>query len=141
MHQLSFRLTAQRGSATLEFAALTVVLVTLMLLGVDYARMMVQYDTLVKSARAAARYASTQASTASTAPAKCLAVFGNTACTGTAVVPGLSTSNVAVAYGVFDGSTNKVTATISGLAYQAGFSALAISITFEPISAVMTQPN
>jgi Flp pilus assembly protein TadG len=137
----------QAGAAVLEFAVLMAVLVTFMLLVAEYGRLMMHYETLVKSARAAARYAATQAPGTNTLQAKCLAVTGSLnvsagACaTTTPLLVGLGTSNVAVTTGSIDASTATVKVRISGLAYVPAFTTLGLSISFEPIDAVMPQPK
>lgn len=137
---------SQSGAAVLEFALLMLVLVTLMLLGIEYARLVQQYDALTQGARAAARYASTQAPGTHTLEAKCLAITGSSGtsgsdCSGSAIVPGLTLSNVAITTGTLDASTATVGATIAGLAYTPAFTSLGVSIAFGPISAVMPQPK
>lgn len=94
----------QRGAAAVEFA---LVLIPLLVLGfgvVEYGRAIYYYDTVVKSARAAARYiapydpsnATTFAAAASSA--RCLAVAGKTTCGASDVplAPGLTTANVRI---------------------------------------------
>ena len=145
--QGSCRLSRQRGFAAIEFAILMAVLMTMMTVAVDYSRLMLHYETLVKAARAAARMASSQVSTDSTLPARCLAVYGSSgvsggACAGsTPLVPGLALGNVTIAYASQDSVSNKVTATISGLTYTGAFSTLGLSINLEDIVAVVTQPK
>lgn len=137
----------QAGAAVLEFAVLMIVLVTMMLFTAEYGRLMMQYETLVKSARAAARYASTQPPGTNTLQAQCLAISGSTsvsagACsTTTPLLTGLTTSNVAITAGTLDATTATVKVRISGLAYTPAFTTLGLSITFEPIDAVMPQPK
>jgi Flp pilus assembly protein TadG len=138
---------AQAGAAVLEFAVLMAVLVTFMLLVAEYGRLMMQYQTLVKSARAAARYASTQPPGTNTLQAQCLAVTGSLAVSGTAcatttpLLTGLGTSNVALSTGTLDATTATVKVRVSGLVYVPAFTTLGLSITFEPIDAVMPQPK
>lgn len=87
-----------RGAATVEFALLVIPLLLLGFGGAEYGRALYQYNALVKSVRDSARYLSQYAPTVPatypTSQAKCLAVFGNTACTGAALAPGLTTSMV-----------------------------------------------
>lgn len=90
---------AQRGVAAVEFGLMLVPMLLMVFGVVEFGRAFYQYDTLTKSTRAAARYLS-QYSPADanypTAAAKCLAVYGNTACTGPVLVPGLTTSMVVI---------------------------------------------
>jgi Flp pilus assembly protein TadG len=89
----------QRGAAAVELALLTgLLLLPVTFIGVDAGRVYVEYDTLVKSVRDAARYLSENApgDAASIAAAKCLAVHGTTDCTGPALATGLTTDQVTV---------------------------------------------
>lgn len=89
----------QRGLAAVEFALLLGPML-LMLLGVaEFGRAIYQYDTLTKATRSAARYLSAYSPldvAYPTAAAKCLAVYGNTACSGSPLSPGLATSQVVI---------------------------------------------
>lgn len=84
------------GVAALEFALLIVPLVMFTLTTVEASRALYYYNTLLKSTRDAARYLTMQAPGTSIDEAKCLAVYGNTTCSGTAVVPGLTVGMVGV---------------------------------------------
>ena len=142
---------AQRGVAAVEFGLLITLLVSLVLAASEFGRAMVQYDTVVKGARAASRYLSQGAAGDSTAitAAKNLVVYGSTTATGTALVPGLTTamvgvcdaSNCAANAHQFTGQTyvNVVSVTVSGLQFQSLASWLLPNFTFAPIVATMTQ--
>lgn len=145
---------AQRGVAVIEFA-LTLTLLTTLFFGVcEYGRAMYQYNTVVKSGRAATRYLTQYAAGDATAiaNAKCLAVYGQIApCSGTPLVPGLTTLKVTVCDASIDackathaqqatafGLINLVTVTISGLQFQPLVSAVP-AFTFGSIHATMSQ--
>jgi Flp pilus assembly protein TadG len=92
-----------RGAVIVEFALLLLPLL-LMVFGVaEYGRALYQYNSLVKSVRDSARYiAQHNPNDASAYPvaldnARCLAVHGNTGCSGPALLPGLATSMVSIA--------------------------------------------
>jgi len=132
----------QRGTATIEFALLGMVLVTLMLGASEFGRAMLQYNTLVKAVRSAARYASNYADSATVrTAAQNLVVYGKATAgaSGSEAVPGLKVANVSVTYATQDALSNKVAVTVSGLTFQPLASWLLPSFTFGTITAVMTQ--
>lgn len=89
---------SQRGSMAVEFALVAIPML-FMLLGItELGRATFTYDTLAKSARTAARHLSVHnaGDLTAIAAAKCLAVYGNPGCTGTALAPGLTTAMVDV---------------------------------------------
>lgn len=96
----------QRGIATIEFAIAAPVLLLLLLATAEIGRVLFQYNALVKTVRDAARYAATNASVGTTRivnittqvrnQARNLVVTGNTAGTGSALLPGLTVANVTV---------------------------------------------
>lgn len=86
----------QRGVAAVELGILLLPL-TLLTFGVtEFGRAIYQYNTLVKATRDATRFLSGQGAgdPADVTVAQCLVVYGNRACTGNALVPGLSASMV-----------------------------------------------
>lgn len=85
----------QRGVAIVEFALIVPILLVLMFIVTEFGRAMMQYNTIAKSARDAARYLSIQLPGTKIAEAKNLVVYGNPAGTGSPLVPGLTVSNVA----------------------------------------------
>jgi Flp pilus assembly protein TadG len=96
----------QCGTATVEFAVTLPVLLLLMLSAVDVGRMLSQYNVLTGAVRNACRYAASNAAVGSTgvititpqlqlATANLVAT-GTVGGSGTAVLPGLSASNVSV---------------------------------------------
>lgn len=97
---------AARGIATIEFAICAPVLVFLMLATAEVGRLLFQYNTLTKTVRDGVRYAATNASVGTTrvvnittqvrTDTRNLVVTGNTAGTGSAVLPGLTVNNITV---------------------------------------------
>jgi Flp pilus assembly protein TadG len=95
-----------RGLATVEFALCAPVLLFLMLATAEVGRFLFQYNTLAKAVRDGARYAVINAAVGTTRivnistetrnATRNLVVTGNTAGTGTALLPGLAVANVTV---------------------------------------------
>lgn len=159
----------QRGAALVEFAILLPVLLTLFGGMVELGHAIYQYETLTKSARNAARYLSQFSPLDANYPiasAQCLAVYGNTGCTGSPLVPNLSASNVVVCdrsnssgcpggtflgYSVYDADNNASSGTleesidlvqvkITGYTYSSIQSIFNLGgLTFGDISVVMRQ--
>jgi len=142
----------QRGVAAVEFGLLLVPLVLLAFGITEYGRAMYQYNALAKGARSAVRYLSQQTpgDAAKIGTAKCLAVYGNDGCSGSPLVPGLTTSFVSVCdstscagshrnQSTGSGSVDLVTVTVSGVAFTSLVPSLIPSITFGDISATMRQ--
>ena len=135
----------------MEFAILLPVLLLIVFGITEFGRALYSYNTLVKSVRDAARYVMIQQpGGGADAAAQCLAVHGNTACSGPALAPGLTTAMVSVCDwqrcpGTHQSQgaapvVNLVTVTISGYTFQsfvpfvtAGLS----SFAFAPISTTM----
>lgn len=143
---------SQRGVAAVELAIVSTLLILLLAGGSELGRAIFQYNTVVKGARAAVRYLSlsTAGNAAAITAAKCLAVRGTTDCTGTALVPGLTTGMVSVcdaancaathfAQLTGTGSVDLVTVTITGLQFQSLLPGLIPSFNFEPVTATMRQ--
>jgi Flp pilus assembly protein TadG len=88
----------QSGVAAVELAIVMIPLTFMAFGATEFGRALYQYDTLVKSTRDAVRFLSTQAAgdPDDVTTAKCLAVYGTTDCTGSAVVPGLTLAMVDV---------------------------------------------
>ena len=103
-----FGARSERGLAMVEFAICTPVLFFLMLATAEVGRMIYQYNTLSKSVRDGARFAVTDAAVAGgttrvvaitnqvRTQTRNLVVSGNTAGTGTPLLPGLTADNVSV---------------------------------------------
>jgi hypothetical protein len=149
----------QQGVAAVEFGILIIPL-TLMLFGLtEYGRAIYQYNTLVKATRDAARYLSTVEKGNGWTEARCLARYGNTACTGPLLAPDLADDKVFICDASIDacaathasvstgsGAVNLVTVTISGFEFHSlinfpvgGLSIGAPNITFSDISNTMRQ--
>lgn len=147
-------LTKHCGVAAIEFAFLLFPLIFVAFGITEFGRAMFQYDTLTKSVRNAARYLSTQAPGMRYAEARCLAVYGNDACSGDPLVPGLATSMVNIcdaqscvgthrAVSTGSGAVNLVTVTIGPPATRYPFVSIVPfvvpDIDFGPIGVTMRQ--
>lgn len=154
----------QRGVAAVELALILPLLLAILFGITEFGRAIYTYNTMAKSARAAARYLSTQAAgnTNAWATAKNLVVYGNPLGTGAALVPGITAGMVVIcdaticAANLFQGSDptiNSVTVTITGFTftpildllkftrfYTGGTNSIA-SITFDNISVTMRQQS
>jgi Flp pilus assembly protein TadG len=110
-------LRRQAGTAAIELAILTAVLVPLTLGVTELGRAMYQYNSLIKASRDAARYLSGQAPGDATdiGIAQCLAVYGKRTCSGTTLLPGLTTAMVTVCDSVSCAGTHANQATGSGV--------------------------
>ncbi len=94
----------QRGVASIEFALLLVPLLIIAFGVLEYGRLLYHYDTVVKSARAAARLIAQRnpdepsSYTTALSEARCLAVYGVLQCTQNQepLVPGLELSHVRI---------------------------------------------
>lgn len=87
------------GVAAVEFALLLIPMLVLCFGIVEYGRAIYQYNTLAKGVRDAVRLLAQNNPADTTYPttaARCLAVYGNTACTGQALVPGLTVNDVVI---------------------------------------------
>ncbi len=91
------------GAITVEFALLLIPMILLGFGVAEYGRALYQYNTLVKTVRASARLLSHYNPADATAyslvldEARCLATHGNVNCSGTSLVPGLTTEMVGIA--------------------------------------------
>lgn len=147
---------AERGVAAVEFAIMLSLLVTILLGASEFGRAMYQYDTLVKNTRSAARYLSQFApgDTVAQGQAANLAVYGQTAGGGQALVPGLTVAKVSICdasncanakqqpfppTGTVLGHVNLVTVTITGVQFQSLATWILPNITFDAIHATMPQ--
>jgi Flp pilus assembly protein TadG len=154
----------ENGAAAIEFAILLIPLLVIVTGITEIGRAMYYYNTLTKSVRDAARLLSTQAPTdpdyaTLKATAACLAVYGNSGCSGSALVPGLSETMFSVcdaascpethsAVATGTGAINLVTVTIGATGNEYTFTSLAAfapalfgvpSIQFSAISVTMRQ--
>ena len=92
----------EQGVQLLELAIVLPLLLLLFGSIAEFGRYFYEYTTAAKGARAGARYLISKSATSDAnnweAIAKNLVVYGNTAGSGTPVLPGLSTANVQVQY-------------------------------------------
>lgn len=165
MNQLSFArspvrrsLRREAGTVAIELAILATVLVPLVLGVTELGRAIYEYNSLTKATRDATRYLSSQGpnEAADIAIAKCLVVHGTQDCSGSTLLPGLTTAMVAVCDSVScagthanqptgSGVINLVTVTVSGYTFTpvvplSVFSNLSGStITFSDVSTTMRQ--
>ncbi len=148
--------TRQSGVAIVEFALTLPLLLLLTMITTEFGRAIYQYNTIVKSVRGAVRYLSSQTpSSALTADptaitaATNLVVYGNTAGTGTSLVPGLTVGNVTTPTWQTTGSVpliNTVTITVTGYTFQplvhgSIFGIVFGDMTFGDITATMRCPS
>lgn len=97
--------THQHGLALVELALSIAFLLSIAFGITEFGRAINQYNSLAKAARDASRFLSVRDPAAAGAvdDAKCMAVFGNPACGGTPLVPGLATAMVSVCYATLVG--------------------------------------
>jgi len=91
----------ERGTQLLEVAIVIPILLLLFGAVAEFGRYFYEYTTAAKAARVGARYLASKSVNSSTnyeVVAKNLVVFGNTAGTGSPVLPGMTTGNVNVEY-------------------------------------------
>jgi Flp pilus assembly protein TadG len=146
---------SMRGGAAVEFALLLIPMLLLAFGVAEYGRAIYQYNTLVKTVRDSARLLS-QHSPADAAAyslalneATCLAVHGNTGCTGPSLAPGLTAGMVEIAsVSAMTGAGTPITLVevrITGYVFNFVFNPLRLvgnaadSITFGDIQATMRQ--
>lgn len=139
-----------RGVAAVEFALLLMPMVLMAFGASEYGRAIYTYNTLDKTVRDAARHLSQHGpgDAAIQAEARCLAVYGNTGCTGTALAPGLTIAAVALcdaqscpgthaAQATGSGAANLVSAAINNYAYTSMVEFVMPSLNFNSISSTM----
>lgn len=141
---------ASRGVAAVELALLLTPLVLLAFGATELGRAIYSYNTLDKTVRDGVRHLSQHGpgETGIAAEARCLAVYGNTGCSGSAIAPGLTTANVTIcdavlcpgthaSVGTGLGSVNLVTVSITSYAYTSTVGFVIPSMVFNNISATM----
>lgn len=138
----------QEGTALIEFALILPLLIILVFLTTEFGRAYYQYNTIAKSVRQAARYLSMRSPNVDVDKARNIVVYGNTAGTGTPLVPGLSLSNVPTPTWSTTGSyptLNTVTVTVTGYTFVPivkGVSWIAFDdIAFGSIQATLRSPT
>lgn len=123
-----------RGAITVEFALLLIPLLLVTFGVAEYSRALYQYNTLVKTVRDSARYISQHnpADAASYAlalnDARCLAVHGNTGCTGPSLAPGLTAGMVGIT-----STTTTTTAGTSITLVEVRITGYAFDFVFNPL--------
>ena len=143
----------QRGVAAVELAVLLTPLVLMLFGATELGRAVYTYNVLDKTVRDAARHLSQHGvgDTTIAGQAICLAVYGTTDCSGTAVATGLTKSMVMVCDATQlspctttysnqptgSGSINLVSVTITGYAFKSLASFVIPNITFKPVSVTM----
>ena len=140
----------QRGVAAVEFALLLPLLLAMIFGTTELGRAIYTYNTLDKAVRDAARHLSQHGPGEATiqAEARCLAVYGNTSCSGAALAPGLTTSSVQICDAISCpgtnanqstglGSVNLVTVSIQGYSYGSVVQYVIPNMTFNNISATL----
>lgn len=148
-----------RGAVIVEFALLLIPLLLIAFGVAEYGRALYQYNTLVKTVRDSARFISQHnPADAASYPvalndARCLAVYGNTGCSGPSLAPGLTTDMVAITStaGITDAGTSITLAEvrITGYTFNFAFNPLRLAgglvgnaadtIPFNDIHATMRQ--
>lgn len=132
-----------RGVAAVEMAILLVPLVIMCFGMVELGRAFYHYNGLVKSAREASRYLSMHSRGSNHAEARCLAVYGNTDCSGEPTVPGLEPGMVKIGYELAVstgyGSIDLVTVSIEGFPFTSLTAMPIDSMTFGAIASTMRQ--
>lgn len=132
-----------KGVAAVEMAILLIPLVIMTFGMAELGRAFYYYNGLVKSAREASRYLSMHSRGTNEAQARCLAVHGNTNCSGEAVVPGLQTGMVKIRYELAVptgyGSLDMVTVRIENFPFSTLTAMPIDAMTFGPIASSMRQ--
>ena len=124
-HNPSVRKSRQRGQTLVEFALVSLLFFVVLIGLVEFARALWTWNTIVQATRAGARFAVVETPVASDTTVKNYVVYLNAAGTGSAVLPGLTTSNVQVSY--FKHANPPVAATTVSEKYNADI--VQISIT------------
>lgn len=141
----------QSGAVVVELALFLMPLLVLAFGITEFGRAMYQYNAIAKGVRDSARHLSQYApgDTTRIGEAKCLAVYGNLDCSGTALVPGMSESLVVVRDRTSDasynlqstgrGTLNLVGVEVAGFQFESAAPFFVPNITFKPIHATMLQ--
>ena len=141
----------QRGAAAVEMGIVLIPLVLLAFGVTELGRAIYQYNTLVKATRDASRFLSAQGAgdPNDAVTARCLVVHGNQGCTGTPLVPYLTTGMVDVLDSSNSGShlnqatgsgvINLVTVRVTGYPFTSLVPFAVPNITFGPLGTTMRQ--
>jgi len=150
MKPLTTHRSGTRGVAAVEFGFLLMPLLMVVFGATELGRAIYTYNTLDKTIRDAARHLSQHSpgDVNIATQARCLAVHGNTTCTGPALAPGLTTGDVDIcdatscpgthanqSYGL--GTMNLVTVSIDGYAFNSVVEFVVPSLNFNNISTTM----
>jgi Flp pilus assembly protein TadG len=149
MRRRTLRHTA-RGTAAIEFGLLIAPLILMIFGTTEVGRAIYTYNTLDKSVRDAARHLSQHGpgDTTIATQARCLAVYGNTGCTGAVLAPGLTTGAVTICDAATcpgthasqptgSGVVNLVTVTVTGYAFNSVMDGFVPDITFSDIAVTL----
>jgi Flp pilus assembly protein TadG len=149
-HATRFAPAPRRGVAAIEFALLLPILMALVFGTTELGRAIYTYNTLAKTVRDSARHLSQHGpgDAAIAAEARCLAVYGNTTCSGNALAPGLTTAAVQICDSITCpgthnaqptglGSMNLVTVTVVGYAFNSIVDFVIPDVGFGNISATL----
>jgi Flp pilus assembly protein TadG len=145
--------TRQQGSLVVELALVILLLVPLTFGVTEYGRAIYQYNAIAKGVRDGVRYLSQQAAGNADdqkTKAACLVVYGKADCSGTALVPGLTTGMVTVRDSLSDpitcklqstgrGALNLVTVEVHDFAFTSIVPLYVSHLKFAAISATMVQ--
>ena len=142
----------QRGVAAVEMGLVLIPLVVLLFGITEFGRAIYLYNTIAKATRDGARHLSSQGpgEAAEIGKAQCLVVYGNGSCSGSPLVPGLSTAQVSVcdatncasthaAQPIGSGVINLVTVTVTGYAFASMMPLVVPNIVFNDVSTTMRQ--
>lgn len=132
-----------RGVAAIEFAILLIPLVIMTFGMTELGRAFYVYNELVKTTRDASRYLSMQSSGVGETEARCLVLYGKTVCTGTPLIPDLTTEMIDIDYesavDTGQGSVDLVRVTIDGYPFTSIVPWVIQDFIFGPISCTMRQ--
>jgi Flp pilus assembly protein TadG len=132
----------ERGTQLVELSIVLPVMLLLFASVAEFGRFFYTYSTLAKAARSSARYATTRRfDSAGVAQAQSLAAYGDPsgACTGTAILRGLTCANIDLQQ-TTSGGTQVVTARVINYQYQpifdlgklTGISAISLKVNVSP---------
>jgi Flp pilus assembly protein TadG len=127
MHPTRQRSHGEGGQTLVEFALAILIFLVIVFGLLEFARALWTWNTIVQATRAGARFAVVETPTSTDAEIKHFVVYLNSAGTGTPVLPGLTTSNVTVAFQKIDPNTGAYVAPPSGNKYLADVIQVAIS--------------
>lgn len=148
------RYHTMKGAVTVELAIMITLLIVMAVGIAEFGRAFYEYNTVTKAVRDGVRLLSQHDSTDANystyvAEAECLVVYGTTDCSGTELLPGLSTDMVSASTitttTALGNTLRMVTITVTGYVFNFAFNPLIfygddqINIPFGPIHATMRQ--